>query len=194
VGEGVRDYVTIVAGVPRSGTSVAMQMLAAGGLEPLTDHVRQADEDNPRGYFEYEPVKHTKEDAGWLDAAAGKVVKMVYRLLYDLPEDRAYRVVLMKRDMREAVASQRKMLERLGRPAPPPDEQMAALLEKEVAACERWLAERANLEVVTVDYNRLVVDPVPAARRLAEFLGPGLDAEAMAAAVDPRLYRNRQRG
>ena len=104
-------FVTIVSGLPRSGTSMMMQAIAAGGIPALTDGFRAADVDNPRGYYEFEPVKKTREDASWLDRAGGKVVKMVYRLLYDLPaEGYEYRVVFMRRDIREVLASQKKML------------------------------------------------------------------------------------
>src|SRR5574337_153211 len=100
------DVITIVSGLPRSGTSMMMQMLHRGGIPAVTDEIRSADEDNPKGYYEFEPVKKTKEDASWLARAGGKVVKMVYRLLYDLPGDYAYHVVFMRRNLREVIASQ----------------------------------------------------------------------------------------
>ena len=106
------DYITIVSGLPRCGTSLMMQMIDAGGLRALTDEARAPDEDNPRGYYELEAVKRTNQDPSWLDAAGGKVVKMAYLLLYDLPADRSYRVVFMKRDLREVVQSQAAMLAR----------------------------------------------------------------------------------
>src|SRR5208282_6104712 len=104
-----RDFVVIVTGLPRSGTSLLMQMLCAGGLPVLTDGVRKADEDNPYGFYELEAVKRTKSDASWLSGATGRVVKMVYRLLYDLPPNRHYRVVFVRRRMEEILASQRTM-------------------------------------------------------------------------------------
>ena len=110
-----RDFVTVVSGAPRSGTSMMMRMLAVGGIAPLTDGVRVPDTDNPHGYYEYEPVKRTKADDSWLGQAAGRAVKMVHLLLRDLPADRSYRVILMRRDLTEMVTSQRRMLERLGR-------------------------------------------------------------------------------
>ena len=112
--EADRTFVTIVSGLPRSGTSLAMQMLRAGGITLLTDRVRPPDEDNPRGYHEFEPVRQTARDPAWLKAAQGKAVKMVFRLLYDLPPDYTYRVVLMTRKLEEVVASQRVMLARSG--------------------------------------------------------------------------------
>lgn len=111
-----RTFVTIASGLPRSGTSLVMQMLRAGGMTLLTDRVRPPDEDNPRGYYEFEPVKQTASDPAWLKAAQGKAVKMVFRLLVDLPPDYAYRVVLMTRKLEEVLASQRVMLARSGKP------------------------------------------------------------------------------
>ena len=108
-------FVTVVSGLPRSGTSLMMQMLAAGGVELLIDQIRRADADNPRGYFELEAVKRTRQDASWLDDAAGKAVKVIHLLLRDLPDDREYRVVMMSRDLDEVLASQQAMLARSGK-------------------------------------------------------------------------------
>ena len=189
-----RDFVTIVSGAPRSGTSMMMRMLAEGGIPPLTDGVRQPDRDNPHGYFEYEPVKRTKDDASWLDGARGRAVKMVHVLLTDLPPDRACRVVLMRRDLGEMLASQRLMLERLGREAGKlSDERMAEIFAAQLDATERWLRGHAAFSCLALSYNDVVADPAPHVARLAEFLGGGLDEPAMCAVVDPTLWRNRAR-
>src|SRR5262245_57703089 len=108
-------FITIVSGLPRSGTSLMMRMLEAGGMPVLVDNIRAADEDNPAGYYEFEPVKQTSADNAWVKLAVGKAVKVVYRLLYDLPAGFRYRVLFMQRDMAEVLASQRKMLERAGK-------------------------------------------------------------------------------
>src|SRR5262249_30630691 len=102
--------IIIVSGLPRSGTSLMMQMLDGGGVPVLTDNIRAADTDNPRGYYEFEPVKATKRDATWLPAARGKAVKMVSQLLYHLPPGETYRVLFLERDLEEVLASQEKML------------------------------------------------------------------------------------
>lgn len=189
-----RDYVTVVSGAPRSGTSMMMRMLAVGGVAPLTDGVRLPDADNPHGYYEYEPVKRTRADRSWLDAAAGRAVKMVHLLLRDLPEDRRYRVILMRRDLTEMVTSQRLMLERLGRDTGKlTDERKAEIFAAQLDETERWLRSHAAFSCLTVDYNDLVASPVPHVERLSEFLGGGLDVAAMAGVVDPTLYRNRAR-
>jgi len=187
-----RPFVTIVSGLPRSGTSMMMRMLEAGGLPPITDNVRAADADNPRGYYEFEPAKKTKEDPSWLDRAPGKVVKMVYQLLYDLPSDREYRVLFMRRKMSEILASQRAMLERLGRPdGGVSDERMAELFQAQLAKFDAWAADQSHLKRLDVDYNTIVVEPRPNAEAIAAFLDGGLDVEAMVAVVEPQLYRKR---
>lgn len=191
--ESPRDYVTIVAGLPRSGTSLLMQMLAAGGIPALTDNIRQADHDNLRGYWEFEPVKQTAKDPSWLAEAPGKVVKMVFRLLYDLPANYRYRVVFTERKLEEVLASQRAMLVRQGKQgASLSDEQLARVFTGQVDQCLTWLAQQPNFSMLKINYNALIGDPLPEALRMNEFLGSNLDVAAMAAVVDPSLYRQRQ--
>lgn len=184
--------ITIVSGLPRSGTSLLMQLIQAGGVPALTDNQRAADEDNPRGYLEFEAVKHTRKDPAWLDAAAGKVVKMVHLLLLDLPANRSYQVVFARRDLREVLASQRKMLDRHGKAgAAIPDEQLMKIFEQQLAKLFTWLATRPNFRVLEVAYRDLLTDPKPQVARINQFLGGGLDETKMLAAIDPSLYRNR---
>jgi len=186
------NVVVIVSGLPRSGTSMMMRALEAGGVPVLADHIRKADEDNPRGYYEFEAVKKTKEDPSWLRQAGGRAVKMVYRLLYDLPDSYQYRVLFMQRDMQEILASQRKMLLRSGKSHDPvSDGQMAALFEAELSRCRQWLARQPHFSVLYVDYRAMIQNPAEQVQRINEFLGGGLDIQAMAASVDPTLYRNR---
>jgi hypothetical protein len=187
-----RDYVIIVSGLPRSGTSMMMKSIHSGGIEPIIDHIRKADEDNPKGYYEFEPVKKTKEDASWLTDAPGKVVKMVYRLLYDLPPRYDYRVVFMQRDLTEVLASQKKMLNRSKKTGGAiSDEQMAALFAGELAKCEKWLAEQSNFKVLYVNHRDMINNPQTQCEKVNNFLDGGLNLEAMAETVDPSLYRNR---
>lgn len=187
-----RDYVILVSGLPRTGTSMMMKAIHAGGIEPIVDNIRKADEDNPKGYYEFEPVKKTKEDASWLNDAPGKVVKMVYRLLYDLPAEFQYRVVFMRRDIKEVLASQNKMLERSGKSGGGiSDEQMEALFAAELAKCEKWLAEQPNFSVLSVVHRDMINDAATQVQKINDFLDGGLDTEAMASTVDPALYRNR---
>jgi hypothetical protein len=168
-------------------------MLEAGGLPVITDGLRAADEDNVDGYYEFEPVKQVARDASWLTAAGGRAVKMVYRLLYDLPPDFHYRVIFLQRRMAEVLASQRKMLERRGVTGSlPSDEQMASLFASQLHKVRSWLGQQANFRVLQVSYNELLRDPGPAIAEINRFLGGGLDVAAMAGVINPARYRNRQ--
>lgn len=184
--------VTIVSGLPRSGTSVMMQMLVAGGVPPLTDDIRTPDEDNPRGYFEFERAKKIKTDKNWLPDGEGKVVKMVHLLLLDLPMDRRYDIVFMRREPKEVVKSQGVMLARSGKSgAALAPEQLIAVYQQQIARVLAFLHSHASARVLEISYNQLIREPEPTAREIASFLARGMNIPAMAAAVDPTLYRNR---
>jgi hypothetical protein len=169
-----------------------MRMLEAGGMSALTDNLRIADEDNPRGYYEFEPVKQIERDASWLEDAQGRVVKMVAALLKHLPAEYTYRIVFMRRKVEEVLASQRTMLEHRGEPAEQvSDERMATLYRKHVQRIEAWLSEQPNIEVLYVDYGQVLVDPASEAGRINLFFEDALDEDRMAAVVEPALYRQR---
>lgn len=185
--------IAIVSGLPRSGTSMMMRMLDAGGMEVVSDGIREADVDNPKGYYEFERVKRIKEDASWIPSTRGKVFKMVSLLLYHLPANERYRIVLMRRDTNEILASERKMLERLGKDANhATDERMADIFRKHLQHLEGWLEQQSHLSVLQVSYNDVVSDPLGPLERVAQFMGGGLDVEKMVGVVDPALYRNRK--
>ncbi len=184
--------ITVVSGLPRSGTSVMMQMLVAGGIPPLTDDIRKPDADNPRGYFEFERAKKIKTDKAWLADAEGKVVKMVHLLLLDLPMDRRYDIVFMRREPHEVVKSQGVMLARSGKSgAAISPEQLIAVYQQQITRVLGFLATHANARVLEVSYNDLVREPEPTARRIAAFFERPMDVSGMVGAVDPGLYRNR---
>ena len=189
----LQDYVTLVTGLPRSGTSMMMRMLEAGGIELLTDQIRKSDVDNPRGYYEFEPVKKTKNDPAWLNGAHGKAVKMVYRLLYDLPAGHQYRVLFMQRRFSEVHASQNTMLRRTKKDLDPLDEaRFNELFTKELNRVTGWLKDQPNFTTIDVDYNRILEDPEPQVMAVNRFLGAALDTNAMIRIVDPMLYRQRR--
>src|SRR6185503_12923461 len=184
--------IAIVSGLPRSGTSMMMKMLAAGGLEPLTDNIRTADEDNPKGYFEFERVKQIENDKAWLEEARGRVVKLISALLKHLPASYNYKVLFMRRAMPEILASQRQMLIRRGEPADSvPDDRMAAMFEKHLAQIESWLAAQPNIETIYVSYNEVMNDSRQHAEQINTFLGDSLNVEAMSGVVDRALYRQK---
>ena len=189
-----RDYITIVSGLPRSGTSMAMAALAAGGIEPLIDHVRAADEDNPKGYYEDERVKDLAEmkDIEWLDGARGKVIKVVSSLLNYLPASNAYKVVFMRRNLHEVLASQTKMLDRRGEESHTEDQELLTMYESHLEKVQFQLRFRPYFETIYLDFASVVAEPAREAQRIADFVGGGLDVERMAEAVDGSLYRNRR--
>ena len=196
-GRPATDVVTVVSGLPRSGTSVLMQMLAAGGLPVLADESRPPDEDNPRGYLEYEPVKRTATDASWVPRARGKAVKVVHLLLAHLPAGFEYDVIVARRRIDEVLASQRRMLERRSAAVAAGHEALdeaalARAFSAQLAEAERRTAARADVRLLAVEYADAIADPPAAARRIAAFCRAPLDPAAMARAVDPALYRQRR--
>ena len=188
------QFITIVSGLPRSGTSMMMKMVDAGGIPPLTDALRVADEDNPKGYYEFERVKQMdKGDTAWVPDARGKAVKVISALLKYLPTTEQYRVIFIRRNIDEILASQRKMLINRGEdPDKMDDAQMTMLFENHVRQVESWLAQQPNIEVLYVHYSDVMADPLTAINSMGRFLGRDLDVRAMAEVVDPDLYRNRQ--
>ena len=187
------SYLAIVSGLPRSGTSMMMRMLERGGMKVLIDQNRPPDEDNPRGYYEFEAVKKTKDNTDWLAGSDGCAVKMVYRLLYDLPQDRNYRVLFMRRKLEEVLASQRTMLQRNGATNDSEsDEQMARLFIAELDAFAKWVARQQHIRMIDVDYNRILREPRGELEKVKDFLGVELDVLAMSDVIDESLYRNRK--
>jgi len=170
-----------------------MKMLEAGGMSVLTDGIRTADEDNPKGYYEFERVKQIEQDAEWLEDARGKAVKMIAALLKHLPPDYDYEIIFMRRDIREVLASQRRMLVHRGEaPNTVSDAQMAELFKRHLTRVESWLADQPNMSVLFIDHGRVLADPKEQARRVSDFLTHPLDVQAMAAVVDRTLYRQRR--
>jgi predicted AlkP superfamily phosphohydrolase/phosphomutase/tetratricopeptide (TPR) repeat protein len=184
------DEVVIVSGLPRSGTSMMMQLLEAGGVPVLTDGERAADSDNPRGYYEFEQAKARGDHRGWLTDAGGKAVKMVVQLLPNLPPDRKYRVIFMERPLGEVLASQDAMLERLDRPRLGRRSNLARTYQSQIEQVKRVLADHeGRIAVLPVDYRRALAEPQSVAAEVSAFLGGTLDVEKAAGAVDPSLRR-----
>ena len=188
-----KETITIVSGLPRSGTSLMMSMLQAGGMELLVDGIRTPDDDNPKGYYEFERVKQIDEDQDWLQDAKGRVVKMIAELLRRLPPTHSYKVIFMRRQMEEILASQRQMLIRRGEPTDKVrDEDMAAMYRRHLDQVEAWIAEQPNVETLYVSYNELLSDPSPHVQRINEFMGGALNTAAMTSVIDSSLYRQRK--
>jgi broad-specificity NMP kinase len=190
----LQPMITIVSGLPRSGTSMMMKMLEAGGLPPLTDNLRIADEDNPKGYYEFERVKQLPQgDTAWLPDARSKVVKVIAALLPHLPGDYRYHVIFMQRAMPEILASQRQMLIRRGEdPDKIGDDVLAKLFDKHLRQVHDWISRQPNVERLDVNYNEMLKNPQPFIERINVFLGGQLNTEKMAQVVDPSLHRQRK--
>ena len=186
--------IIIVSGLPRSGTSMMMNMLTAADLEIVSDRVRTADEDNPKGYFEDERVKDLEknENRSWLRDCRGKVIKIISFLLKDLPDDNRYKVIFMRRDLGEVMASQNKMLRRRGEPVDEAsDQKMIDPYKNHLQKTDFFLRSRPYIEHVDIEYRAAVADPRAQAERVVRFLELDLDVDRMVQAVDPALYRNR---
>ncbi len=185
--------ITIVSGLPRSGTSLMMQMLVAGGMTPLSDGERQADADNPRGYLEWERIKTLPNDPGCIAEAEGKVVKVISRLLLALPSGHQYRVIFLQRPMAEVLASQDAMLRRRGTYKEGADPAaISAAFEKHLREVYAWMDGKPHVKALRVAYHEVLRDPETVGKKLAEFLGLELNLPAMARQVDESLYRNRE--
>jgi hypothetical protein len=185
--------IVIVSGLPRSGTSLMMQMLQAGGMPLLIDDQRPADADNPNGYWEYEPVKRLPQDNTWMPQAEGKAVKVVSALLQYLPPQHTYKIIFMQRPMPEVLASQAAMLQRRGAQGSQADDQtLASVFAQHLEHTERWLVTQTQMTVLPVDYHATIADPVATATRVARFVDLPLVVAEMARVVDPHLYRQRR--
>lgn len=170
-----------------------MKMLEAGGMKIVQDGVRTADEDNPRGYYEHERIKDLARnpDRSWLRDARGRAIKVISYLLKDLPGDHNYRVLFIRREMSEVLASQNKMLERRGEATTTADEQMAELFENDLWRAGYLLKRAPHFQVLELDYRGVLGNPRAEAERINDFLDRKLEVEAMSGVVDKQLYRNR---
>ena len=188
---GNHEIITVVSGLPRSGTSMMMQMLRAGGLTCLTDELREADISNPKGYFEFEKVKGLRADNSWLPEAKGKVIKIISHFLACLPPELNYKIIFMERDLDEVLASQRKMLANQGQGEENlSDERLGQIFAQQLRQVKKMLADR-QISTLFLGYKDVLEDPVEVSTQLQAFLGNNLDQQAMRDVVDRNLYRQR---
>ena len=193
-GTAADEFITVVSGLPRSGTSMMMRMLETGGIPVLIDHIRIPDESNPKGYYEFERVKQMQDgNTGWIAEGKGKVVKIISALLEYLPPEHQYRVVFMKRNMNEILASQREMLLRRGEPTDRvSDEHLTGFYQEHLARTTKWIAEQRNMQVIYLHYNQIMENPQGPVTQLCQFLQPfPLDPGKMLSVVEASLYRQR---
>ena len=163
--------ITVVTGLPRSGTSLAMQLLEAAGFLPFTDGQRLADASNPQGYYEAEIVKTLPQDSAWLEEAEGRAVKVIHLLLPQLPDNREYRVLVMERELGAVLRSQQLMLERLGRAgAALPEARLRQVYGAQLAQMEAWLAARPLVPLLRLGFEACLADPLNSAGKLLRWL------------------------
>lgn len=192
--KGSKEFITLVSGLPRSGTSMMMSALKAGGMTLLTDGIRTKDGNNPKGYFEYERVKKLSSgDVRWLGSAQGKAVKIISALLEYLPEGFEYRVIFMERNLSEILDSQHRMLVRDGRRVEKDlsDDDLRRSYEQHLYDVKAWLAVKLGLRTLFVSYNDILRQPEQEFEKVAEFLENRVDPRRMAEVVDPKLYREK---
>lgn len=187
--------IIVVSGLPRSGTSMLMMMLRAGGVEITTDNIRKADEDNPRGYFELEKVKQLDKDydKSWLAGLQDRAVKIISYRLKDLPDNYNYKVIFMERDLREVLVSQNKLLVRRGEAVDPAtDEKLLADYEHHLRKTKYMLSKEPQFETLFIKYGKVLNNPAEQVEIINRFIDGHLDTGEMVRVVDPNLYRNRK--
>lgn len=185
--------ITIVSGLPRSGTSLMMQMLVAGGMTPLTDGERKADTDNPRGYLEWERVKQLPKDPDLIAEGEGKVVKVISQLLLSLPDGHDYCVIFMQRPLPEILKSQEEMLRRRGTYEPGDTGPIEEAFQRHLIEVNRWMNGKKNMRILRVHYHRALREPRVVAEEVSQFLNVPLNLDTMTREVDQNLYRNRMK-
>ena len=185
--------IIVVSGLPRSGTSMMMKMLEATNITILTDKIREADEDNIEGYYEDERTKTLHKDNSWISDAEGKAVKVISYQLPHLPPNHHYSIIFMERKIEEVLASQRKMMDRIGEPQNDvSDKVMSSIFKKHLNEVYSWLKKQHNIKTLYVSYNETLNDPETTAEKIEKFLQRNLNVEKMMHVVNPKLYRQRK--
>lgn len=187
----MKQPIIITSGLPRSGTSMMMKMLQAGGLDLLTDEIRAADEDNPKGYYEYEKVKNLHKDSSWIYQAEGKVLKVISMQLFHLPPVYQYNVVFMERKLEEIIQSQNAMIKRRQQKPAADDSTIHELFTKHLACVTAWLDQQKNISTCKISFNKMLTAPEEEIERLIDFFGGQLDHDSMFQVIDKSLYRKK---
>jgi predicted AlkP superfamily phosphohydrolase/phosphomutase/tetratricopeptide (TPR) repeat protein len=192
ISKNILGTITIVSGLPRSGTSMAMQMLKVGGMATLSDDARLADENNPKGYLEDERVKKLHLDNKWLKDAEGKAMKVVAPLLQFLPSGFMYKIIFMERDMEEVLVSQQKMIRKNTDNKNFPVA-LSEAFTKQLEKAKAWIKAQPHVEVLFLNYADVISDPLFAAEKIGTFIDEELNSNAMANVVSENLYRNKKK-
>lgn len=181
----------IVSGLPRSGTSMLMRILQAGGIPLLTDGKRPPDQSNRFGYFEFDPVKKSASDIGWFEQARGKAVKVIAPLLHFLPPDAPVRLLVIHRPLAQVMASQQAMLARTSTHSPSKIEApiLPSIFAKLMFGLPRLFQQRPHWQILHISYELMLHNPCDQCRRIATFLGDEFDTQGGASAVDFSQHR-----
>ena len=184
--------ITVVSGLPRSGTSMMMQILHAGGLEPVTDNVRLADASNSKGYYEHEAVKAlSKGNYECLRNAQGRAIKIISSLLKHLPCDHHYKVIFMQRDIDDVIESQDRMLLSLNKPLNSQDnKKIKKLYAQHLNNITSWLSQQDNIDVLYVNYTEVLNKPVNHIDLITEFTHIKADSKPMIDCIDKHMCHN----
>lgn len=186
------DFIYIVSGLPRSGTSMVMKMLELGGIEILADNHRTPDMDNPKGYFEYAPVKNLAQDSSWVHSAENKGIKVISHLLRFLPSEKKYKILFMLRPLQEILISQKLMLQRNNTPfSENLQTSLAHKLQDHLFKIRLWIVSQSHFECLFLHYHSIISNPQLWAKRISIFLEQSCNPHIMAEAVDRSLYRNK---
>ena len=190
--ENLKGSIIIVSGLPRSGTSMMMQMLHQGGMEIFSDGLRQPDENNPKGYYEHELVKSLARNKSWLKDATGKAIKVISHLLFELPAQYQYKIIFMERDLDEVLMSQHKMLIREGKAKEGAiNLKLVNAFKQNLERIKIWAPKQSHVEILYVSHKNMINNPMEELKKVNQFLGNNLDIEAMAKVVDKSLYREK---
>ncbi len=185
----LKDLLIVVSGIPRSGTSLLMQILQAGGMEVLADKKREPDRNNPKGYLEYEAVKRLAKDNSCLRNQTGKAVKVISHLLKHLPDGhKCYKIIFINRDMNEIIKSQRRMLKKDEKKYSKP---LIKAFLKELKEVKKWVEKDPNKQLLNLDFRDVIKHPLREIEKIIRFIDAPLDKEKMKDAVDPSLYRTK---
>jgi hypothetical protein len=179
--------IIIVTGLPRSGTSLMMQIFDKSNISVLTDGKREKDISNPEGYYELEAVKGIVKDNSFLKDASGKVVKIVAPLTIFIDKSLKYKAVFMRRDMDEILRSQEKMLLK---DQTSEREKFRTIYEFHLKKTYKFFQEN-KIPYLDIQYKELVNEPDTVLKSLIEFCGLSSSVEDLASVVKPELYRNR---
>ena len=190
----MNNNIYIVSGLPRTGTSLMMKMLEAGGLSVVTDDIRSADTDNPKGYYELEKVKNIFNDNDWLKTIKGRSIKMVSQLLLKIPKENTYKIIFMKRDLKEVIMSQKKMLINRKKKLPlVNDDTLEKFYLNHLNKITSFIDQSSNIDVRYIYFNKLMKSPLSELRKLQNDFINNINMDNMIKMIDTSLYRNRNK-